>query len=189
MRFKKENNMKAHSLRIVAIAAALALTAGCGKKQPKEIPPPPIGADGTDDQAGTGDPSGGVGTVALPGSRGDFLNAVGGAMGGDRVLFETDSYSLDDTDRRTLDAHAAWLQRNPNVRVTIEGHADERGTREYNLALGDRRANAARNYLQGRGVAAGRMNVISWGKERPESLGSDEGAWAQNRRAVTVVPE
>lgn len=182
--------MKANSLRIAAIAAALALTAGCGKKQPKEIPPAPIGSEGTtDEQAGTGDPSGGVGTVALPGSRGDFLNAVGGAMGGDRVLFETDSYSLDDTDRRTLDAHAAWLQRNPNVRVTIEGHADERGTREYTLALGDRRANAAKNYLQGRGVAANRMNVISWGKERPEALGSDESAWAQNRRAVTVVPD
>jgi peptidoglycan-associated lipoprotein len=75
------------------------------------------------------------------------------------------------------------------VRVTIEGHADERGTREYNLALGDRRANAAKNYLQGRGIAASRMNVISWGKERPEALGSDENAWAQNRRAVTVVPE
>jgi peptidoglycan-associated lipoprotein len=190
MRFKKEKNMKANSLRIAAIAAALALTAGCGKKQPKEIPPPPIGSDGTtDEQAGTGDPSGGVGSVALPGSRGDFLNAVGGAMGGDRVLFETDSYSLDDNDRRTLDAHAAWLGRNPNVRVTVEGHADERGTREYNLALGDRRANAAKNYLQGRGVAANRMNVISWGKERPEALGSDENAWAQNRRAVTVVPE
>jgi peptidoglycan-associated lipoprotein len=110
-------------------------------------------------------------------------------MGGDRVLFETDSYSLDAQDRATLDAHAAWLQRNPNVRVTIEGHADERGTREYNLALGDRRANAARTYLQSRGIAGNRLNVISWGKERPEALGSDESAWAQNRRAVTVVPE
>ena len=183
--------MKANSLRIAAIAAALALTAGCGKKAPKEIPPPPLGSEGTTDEtAGTGDPNGGVGTEALPGSRGDFLASVGGAnMGGDRVLFETDSYSLDDEDRRTLDTHAAWLARYPNVRVTIEGHADERGTREYNVALGDRRANAARNYLQARGVAANRINVISWGKERPEALGSDESAWAQNRRAVTVVPE
>ena len=182
--------MKANSLRIAVIAAALALTAGCGKKQPKETPPPPLGSEGSgDEQAGTGDPSGGVGTEALPGSRADFLSAVGGAMGGDRVLFETDSYSLDDQDRRTLDAHAAWLQRNPNVRVTIEGHADERGTREYNLALGDRRANAARTYLQSRGIDGNRLNVISWGKERPEALGSDESAWAQNRRAVTVVPE
>ncbi|HEX8668816.1 MAG TPA: OmpA family protein, partial [Allosphingosinicella sp.] len=81
------------------------------------------------------------------------------------------------------------LQRYQNVRVTIEGHADERGTREYNLALGDRRANAAKNYLVGRGIAPGRINVISYGKERPEALGSDESAWAQNRRAVTVVPQ
>jgi peptidoglycan-associated lipoprotein len=181
--------MKANSLRIAVIAAALALTAGCGKKQPKEIPPPPIGSEGTtDEQAGTGDPAGGVGSEALPGSRGDFIRSVQ-SMGGDRVFFETDSSSLDDEDRRILDAHAAWLQRNPNVRVTVEGHADERGTREYNLALGDRRANAAKNYLQGRGIAASRLNVISWGKERPEALGSDESAWAQNRRAVTVVPE
>ena len=179
--------MKANSLRIAAIAAALAFTAGCNKKPPKETPPPPLEEGAANGQDGLGDPNGGVGTEALPGSRADFLNAVGGAMGGDRVLFETDSYSLDDQDRRTLDAHASWLQRNPNVRVTIEGHADERGTREYNLALGDRRANAARNYLQSRGVAANRMNVISWGKERPEALGSDESAWAQNRRAVTVT--
>ena len=174
--------------KIVAIAAALVMTAGCGKKAPKEIPPPPAGSEaGVDDQAATDDPAGGVGTQAVPGSRADFLASVG--QGQDRVFFETDSYSVDDEDRRILDAQAAWLQRYPNVRVTIEGHADERGTREYNLALGDRRANAARNYLQSRGIAAGRMNVISWGKERPEALGSDESAWSQNRRAVTVLPE
>ena len=84
---------------------------------------------------------------------------------------------------------AGWLQRYPEVRVTIEGHCDERGTREYNLALGDRRANAAKNYLQSRGIDPSRMTVISWGKERPTALGSDETAWAQNRRAVTVVPD
>jgi peptidoglycan-associated lipoprotein len=108
---------------------------------------------------------------------------------GDRVFFDTDEYGIDDRDRATLDTQAAWLQRNPNVRVTIEGHADERGTREYNLALGERRASAAAAYLQGRGIAASRITTISWGKERPEALGSDEGAWAQNRRAVTVVPQ
>jgi peptidoglycan-associated lipoprotein len=110
-------------------------------------------------------------------------------MDGDRVFFDTDQYDLDDRDRTTLDAQAAWLRSNPVVRVTIEGHADERGTRDYNLALGDRRANAAKNYLAARGVPAGRMTVISYGKERPEALGSDESAWAQNRRAVTVLPE
>ena len=82
---------------------------------------------------------------------------------------------------------AAWLQKYPNVRVTVEGHCDERGTREYNLALGDRRANSAKNYLVARGVSASRITVISYGKERPAALGSDEASYAQNRRAVTVV--
>ena len=107
----------------------------------------------------------------------------------DRIFFGFDSYSVDAEDRQTLDAQAAWLARYPNVRVTIEGHADERGTREYNLALGDRRANAARDYLQSRGIAADRMTVISWGKERPQNPASNEAAWAENRRAVTVVPQ
>ena len=110
-------------------------------------------------------------------------------MVADRVFFAFDSYALDESSRRTLDSQAAWLQRNPAVRVVIEGHCDERGTREYNLALGDRRANAVRDYLESRGVAASRMQTISWGKERPAVEGSYEEAWAQNRRAVTVVPE
>ena len=174
--------------KVAAIAAALALTAGCGKKAPKELPPAP--GDGTEAGTATGvddgsesDPTGGVG----PGSREDFIRAVG--LEGDRVFFDTDQYDLDDRDRATLDAQATWLSRYPTVRVTIEGHADERGTRDYNLALGDRRANAAKNYLAARGVSAGRMTVISYGKERPEALGSDESAWAQNRRAVTVLPQ
>ncbi|HEX2764847.1 MAG TPA: peptidoglycan-associated lipoprotein Pal [Allosphingosinicella sp.] len=179
--------MRNTPLKVAAIAAALALTAGCGKKAPKEIPPPPQEQAGAETTEDTGAPSGGVGTEALPGSREDFLRSVG--LSGDRVFFDTDQYDLDDRDRATLDAQAAWLQRNTGVRVTIEGHADERGTREYNLALGDRRANAAKNYLAARGVAASRMTVISYGKERPEALGSDEEAWAQNRRAATVLPE
>jgi peptidoglycan-associated lipoprotein len=180
--------MTNNGLKLLAMAAALGL-AGCSKKKPAELPPPPIGADGGAGQDGTGadgtDGSGGVGTTALPGSRADFLASVPS----ESILFETDSYSVDAQDRAILDAQAAWLQRNATVRVTIEGHADERGTREYNLALGDRRANAAKNYLAARGIDAGRMSVISWGKERPAALGSDEGAWAQNRRAVTVLPE
>ena len=178
--------MRATPLKVAAIAAALALTAGCGKKAPKELPPAPqeeTTGETTDDDASAG----GVGTEALPGSRAAFLQAVG--MGGDRVFFDTDQYDLDDRDRATLDAQAAWLQSNPGVRVTVEGHADERGTRDYNLALGDRRANAAKNYLAARGISPSRMTVISYGKERPEALGSDETAWAQNRRSVTVLPE
>ena len=168
---------------LIAIALAISLTAGCAtRRTPDQLPPTPP-TEGTTD--GTGDQSGNVTGVPLPGSRGDFLQNVPS----DRVFFETDSYSLDGTSRATLDAQAAWLQRNANVRVTIEGHADERGTREYNLALGDRRANSARDYLQSRGVTAARMQTISWGKERPAVDGHDESAWSQNRRAVTVVPE
>ena len=178
--------MRATPWKVAAIAAALALTAGCGKKAPKELPPPPGDSAGV--PTGEDDSSaGGVATEGVPGSREDFLRSVG--LEGDRVFFDTDQYDLDDRDRATLDAQAAWLQRNTGVRVTIEGHADERGTRDYNLALGDRRANAAKNHLVARGVPAGRMTVISYGKERPEALGSDESAWAQNRRAVTVVPQ
>jgi peptidoglycan-associated lipoprotein len=172
--------MKSRRLMLVA-AAAIAITAGCSKKPPKELPPAP--ATGTETGANSGD--GQISNAIVPGSRADFLQAVPS----DRIFFDTDQYNVDDQDRVTLDAQAAWLQRNPNVRVTIEGHADERGTREYNLALGERRANAAKNYLQSRGIDPSRMTVISWGKERPAALGSDESAWAQNRRAVTVVPE
>ena len=178
--------MTGRKLQLLGFAAALALTAGCAKKAPETLPPPP--GTGVEDGCGVdGGTSGGVDGVAVPGSRADFIQSVG--QMGDRILFDTDQYNVDDQDRATLDTQAAWLQRNPNVRVTIEGHADERGTREYNLALGERRANAAKNYLQSRGIDASRLTTISWGKERPEALGSDEGAWAQNRRAVTVVPQ
>jgi len=171
------------SLIAIVAALSLSLTAGCApRRTAAQLPPPPPGSNETADN--TGDQSGISGTP-LPGSRGDFLQSVPS----DRVFFETDSYSLDSQSRATLDAQAAWLARNAAVRVTIEGHADERGTREYNLALGDRRANSARDYLQSRGVSAARMQTISWGKERPGVEGHDESAWAQNRRAVTVVPE
>jgi peptidoglycan-associated lipoprotein len=171
------------STSLTALAAMLVLTAGCAHRRTADQLPPRPPTEGTTD--GTGDQSGNVSGVAVPGSRADFLQSVPS----DRVFFETDSHSLDGPSRATLDAQAAWLQSNPIVRVTVEGHADERGTREYNLALGDRRANAARDYLQSRGVAATRMQVISWGKERPAAEGHDETAWSQNRRAVTVVPE
>ncbi|MBX3560454.1 MAG: peptidoglycan-associated lipoprotein Pal [Sphingomonas sp.] len=165
---------------LATIAVALSLTAGCARRSADLPPEPPSSSTPGDwEQDGT------VGGAVVPGSRADFLQSVTS----DRVFFALDSYSLDNEANRILDAQAAWLTRNPNVRVTIEGHADERGTREYNLALGDRRANAARNYLQSRGVDPSRMQTISWGKERPAVPGSNESAWAQNRRAVTVVPE
>ena len=181
--------MKTTRLSLIAAAAALALTAGCAKKAPKEIPPPPLahgeGTQGTGEGA-AGPGTGSVGQANLgSGARADFLRNVAS----DRVFFGTDIYSLDDQARRTLDGQAAWLMAHPSVSVTIEGHCDERGTREYNLALGDRRANAVKDYLQAKGIAASRMTTISYGKERPVALGSNEEAWAQNRRAVTVVPQ
>jgi peptidoglycan-associated lipoprotein len=106
---------------------------------------------------------------------------------GDRVFFAFDSSSLDGVAQDTLARQAQWLAANPQTSVTIEGHADERGTREYNLALGARRAQAARDFLLSQGVAGQRMRTVSFGKERPVALGSDEGSWAQNRRAVSVV--
>jgi peptidoglycan-associated lipoprotein len=177
----EDTTMKIRTTGLLAIAATLAVTAGCAPRN-RDLPPAPVSDTTPPD---TGNQDGTVGGTAVPGSRADFLQSVPS----DRIFFELDSYSVDNEDRATLDAQAAWLMRNPNVRVTIEGHADERGTREYNLALGDRRANAARDYLQSRGVTPDRMQTISWGKERPAVEGSNEYAWSQNRRAVTVVPE
>jgi len=106
---------------------------------------------------------------------------------GDRVFFETDSNRLTGVGQQTLQRQAQWLNQNQGVNAVIEGHADERGTREYNLALGARRAEAARSFLIAQGVAAARLRTISYGKERPESLCSAENCWSQNRRAVTVI--
>jgi peptidoglycan-associated lipoprotein len=184
----KEKKMKPTRLSLIAAIAALALTAGCGKKAPKNLPPPPMAsgeASRGGEAGGPGGDAGSVGQANLGGARADFLRSVPS----DRIFFGTDEYGIDDEDRRTLDAQAAWLVAHPAVSVTIEGHCDERGTREYNLALGDRRANAAKNYLAAKGVPAARMTTISWGKEKPVALGSDEQAWAQNRRAVTIVPQ
>lgn len=162
------------------LLVSTALVAGCSKKQPEQLPPP---AEGTTGEQSV-DPNAGTGQI-VPGSQEDFLQTVG--QGGDRIFFDTDRFNVDSQDQVTLQAQAQWLARYPNTRVTIEGHADERGTREYNLALGERRANAAKNYLESLGVAAARIQTVSYGKERPQALGSDESAWAQNRRAVTVA--
>ena len=104
----------------------------------------------------------------------------------DRVFFATNKSVLTTASRDTLRKQAAWMRKNKDITVSIEGHADERGTREYNLALGERRANAAKDYLMTYGISGGRISVISYGKERPVNSGSDPLAWSQNRRAVTV---
>ena len=120
--------------------------------------------------------------AAAPGSQQDFVVNVG-----DRVFFESDSTELTPQSRSTLDKQAQWLQMYNRYAFTIEGHADERGTREYNIALGARRAQAVRDYLTARGIEPNRMRTISYGKERPVAVCNDISCWSQNRRAVTVL--
>jgi peptidoglycan-associated lipoprotein len=151
--------------RLFGAVAALALLAACSNT----------------DQNANATGAGGAGTVR-PGSQEDLVANVG-----DRVLFAFDSSTIQADQRPILDRQAGWLGRYPDVRVQVEGHTDERGTREYNLALGQRRANAARDVLVAGGVNGARITTISYGKDRPAALGSDEAAWAQNRRAVTAV--
>src|SRR5262245_15147813 len=124
----------------------------------------------------------GVAGAAVPGSAQDFVVNVG-----DRVFFETDSTELTPQARLTLDKQAQWLQHYNRYSFTVEGHADERGTREYNIALGAKRAQATREYLISRGIEAHRMRTISYGKERPVAVCNDISCWSQNRRAVTVL--
>ncbi len=127
-------------------------------------------------------PLGGASAGVAKGSQEDLVVNVG-----DRVFFGYDKYSVSADARAILDKQAAWLKGNPSVTISIEGHCDERGTREYNLALGERRASAVKDYLMALGVNGARIKVISYGKERPVALGSTEEAWSQNRRGVTTV--
>lgn len=121
-------------------------------------------------------------SAATPGSQQEFTVTVG-----DRIFFDTDSSVVRADAQATLTRQAQWLQKYPNFSITVEGHADERGTREYNLALGARRAAATRDYLISQGVAANRIKTISYGKERPVAVCDDISCWSQNRRAVTVL--
>ena len=121
-------------------------------------------------------------TTVTPGSVADFRQNVG-----DRVFFDTDASTVREDGRQTLNKQAEWLKKYTNYQITVEGHCDERGTREYNLALGERRANAARQYLIAQGIPAARIKTVSFGKERPDPVGSDEAAWSRNRRAVTAL--
>ena len=167
-----------NTLTITVAALALA-TSACGKKEAAPEALPPVEQAPPGEQVAPGD----VELVELPAAQADLVAKAGS----DTVYFGTDEYALDDASRTTLAAQARWLIANPNVRASIEGHADERGTREYNMALGERRASAARDFLLAQGVPAARLLVTSWGKERPVAPGSNEEAWAQNRRAVTVL--
>jgi peptidoglycan-associated lipoprotein len=131
---------------------------------------------------GKGGAAGANGGPVRPGSQEDLAQNVG-----DRVFFALDSSVLSGDAQHTLERQAAWLKQYGTVNVTVEGHADERGTREFNIALGERRAAATKKYLVGLGIPANRISTISYGKERPAVIGNDESAWNQNRRAVTVV--
>jgi len=174
----KEKSMHRFAIALTAVSA-LALSA-CAKKAPEELPPPPQANNGpVAPPPGPAQPSGPV-----PGTQAHFAQVLAGR---DTIYFETDRYNIDAEDQTALAQQAQYLQQYPNVRATVEGHADERGTRDYNLALGERRANAAKNYLVSLGIPAARISVVSYGKERPVALGSNEEAWARNRRAVTVV--
>ena len=169
--------MKTRSALILALAAGSLALSACSKKAPASLPPDPGGAVSTD--------TGGTGSQApVPGSQADFVAQM---MGQDTIYFDTDRYNIDGADQQALAAQAVWLAKYPAKRITIEGHCDERGTREYNLALGERRANAAKNYLVSLGIDPSRIGTVSHGKEKPLALGSNEESWSKNRRAVTVT--
>jgi peptidoglycan-associated lipoprotein len=164
-------------LKLMA-AAGLMVLAGCTTKPPATTAPPIEPPPAADNTAPVTSESSSI----IPGSAEDLRVNVG-----DTVHFDYDHYELRDEDRNILQRQASWLQKYPQVRVTVEGHCDERGTREYNLALGARRANAVKEYLVGLGVSGGRVGTISYGKERPICTQSSEDCYAQNRRGVTTV--
>lgn len=157
-----------HRMRTIGVIAGLALLTACSGG------PPPAAATAGAGAAMAGGPA--------PGSEEDLVQNVG-----DRVFFDFDRSTLRPDAQATLDKQAAWLMRYPQVRVQIAGNCDDRGTEEYNLALGARRANATRDYLVAKGVAAQRITTISYGKDRPTALGDNEQAWAQNRNTITSV--
>lgn len=158
------------NLRPLSLIAGLLLLAACAQTP----------ADNANKGGGGG--AAAAASTVVPGSQQDLAQNVG-----DRVFFDFDKSVIKPEGRTTLQRQAEWLKKYPNVTVSIEGHCDERGTREYNLALGERRATAVRNALVALGIPANRVKTISYGKERPAVLGSNDAAWAQNRRGVTVV--
>lgn len=169
-------------VRIITLFAALGLLAAC------ETAPNTSGdADGTGASSSTASSST-ASSSADSGSSSEQMNISEELIQiGDRVLFGFDSYELTNDAKSILDNQASFLASNPSVRITIEGHCDERGTREYNLALGESRASATRDYLVAQGVNPARIKIISYGKERPAVIGSNEDAWRFNRRAVSVI--
>ena len=185
--------MRSHNIffQIMMIALIPLLLAACSSNkkdlgdsdgmtigQPEDLQGAPV-----DTVDGYGDSIGRVDSSAVPGTQADLAVQAGS----DIVYFDTNSHDLNVQARAVLEGQARWLNVYPNLNVTLEGHADERGTREYNLALGERRASSAKNYLIAMGVDPRRVNTISYGKEQPVVIGADGTSWAQNRRARTRV--
>lgn len=173
------------AVRLALVAAAAASLAACAKKEPLPTrlePTPQAQAPQAPPPAQNTGPIGQQATGPVPGSAQDFVVNVG-----DRVYFDLDSHDIRADAEPILSAQAGWLRRYPSVRVRIEGNADERGTREYNLALGARRANAVRSYLVNQGISADRVSTISFGKEQPIDPGSGEEAWQKNRNGHTAI--
>ncbi|HEX5378947.1 MAG TPA: peptidoglycan-associated lipoprotein Pal [Phenylobacterium sp.] len=172
-----------HVLHLALVAtAAISMTACASRPKPSTMAPTPPAPQAGPAPARPAPMAPPVSQGALPGSEQDFVVNVG-----DRVYFDTDEYEVRADAVPVLNGQAQWLVRYPSVQVRIEGNADERGTREYNLALGSRRANSVRDYLVAHGVAASRIATISYGKERPIDPGTDEAAWQKNRNARTAI--
>ncbi len=173
-------------LRTIGILAALLSLTACGFDPKQETVMAVTGSETMDGSSVDGSSVSETEMAAsgsiIPGSERDFIYNIG-----DRVYFGYDKHSLTEDEQLTLDSQALWLKTYPNTTILIEGHADERGTREYNLALGDRRANTIKVYLTASGIAESRIATISYGKERPSVLGHNENAWTRNRRGVTRV--
>jgi len=165
----------------IAMLASVSTLAACSKKAPPELPPAPVD---TSRPAPTPTPPPARPAGPQVGSQEHFQNAVGSAT---VIYFDTDRFNIDSADAAALQAQAQYFLQYPSLPFTIEGHCDERGTREYNLALGERRANSAKNYLVSLGIDAARITTVSYGKERPVALASNESAWARNRRAASIV--
>lgn len=172
--------------RILGMLAVLVIVAGCSSNKDQSTMAGDGSLTGGDRTAVTNTDTGLSSTTTTgnvtPGTQEDLTVNVG-----DRVFYGYDQSDLSAEARATVEKQAQWLKTYPNVNVTVEGHCDERGTREYNLALGEKRAMAVKNYLISNGVEPGRIQTISYGKERPAVTGSDEASWAQNRRGVLVV--
>ncbi len=173
--------MQTSTRTITFVLIGSAALSACAPKAPKQLPPDPSPSVATGAQTNTASVRG-----PIAGSQADFAATL---MGRDTIYFDTDMFNVDSDDAAALQVQAQWMIKYPSKRATIEGHCDERGTRDYNIALGEKRANAAKNYLVSLGVDAARLTTISYGKERPAAMGSDEAAWAKNRRAVTVTVE